>query len=80
MTMRVRGLDDAYSSAGIRHVVHQDGHLVLDVTDKNHSAHDIRPGTLLVNQSKSGVETVSQRGGTLRTAGIRGYNDAVLDV
>lgn len=69
-----------YSSTGVGHVIHKDSYLVLNITHKNHAADNIRSRALLVNQSKSGVETVCKRGSALRTAGIRRDDDAVLNV
>lgn len=37
-------------STGVCHVVDQDRNLVLDLTDQDHGADDIRPRPLLVDQ------------------------------
>lgn len=69
-----------YSSAGVGHVVDENGDLVLDVTDEDHATNDVGSGALLVNQSKGRVEAIGNRGGTLGTTSIRRHDDAVLNV
>ena len=69
-----------YSSASVSHVVNENGHLVLDITDEDHAADDVGAGTLLVDEGKGSVETVSDGGGTLGAAGVGRHNDAVFDV
>lgn len=53
----VGGLDEG--TTGISHVVDDDGDLVLDVTDKDHTGDLVGTGTLLVDQGELQVETVS---------------------
>ena len=45
-------------SAGICHVVDQDGNLVDDITDKHHATYDVGPRALLVDQGEAPVEAV----------------------
>lgn len=53
----VRCLDK--SSAGIGHIVHNNSHLVLDISYKNHSRNFIGARTLLVDKSELRVQSVS---------------------
>ena len=43
-------------------VVHQNGHLVLHVTDQHHAIHLVGSLALLVDQSEVNVQAVSDRG------------------
>lgn len=69
-----------YCPASVGHVVNENRNLVLDITDEDHAANNVGTRSLLVDESKSRVETVSNRCGTLGTTGIGRYNDAVLNV
>lgn len=69
-----------YSSTGVGHVIDENGDLILDVTHEHHATNDVGARALLVDESKPGVQAVSNRGGTLGTTGIGRNNDAVLDV
>ena len=60
-----------YSATSISHIVNQDGDLVLDVTDEDHAADNVRTRSLLVNKSEASVQAVSQRSSTLGATGVR---------
>lgn len=55
----------AESTAGVGHVIDDDGDLVLHVTDEDHARDFIRARALLVNQSELEIETVGDTSGTL---------------
>lgn len=59
----VGGLDK--SSASIGHVVDDDGNLVLDVTNKDHSGNFVGTRALLVDQGELRIQSVSDGGGTV---------------
>lgn len=61
----------SYSSTGIRHIIHNDSSLILNITDQHHPADDVRTWTLLVDQSKCSLKTISNRCRTLRASSIR---------
>lgn len=67
------------SPAGVRHVVHQDAHLVDDVSDQDHAPDLVGPRPLLVDQREGQVQPIGERGRALGAAGVRGHDDAVLD-
>lgn len=46
------------STAGISHIIDNNGNFVLDVSDENHAGNLIGPGTFLVYQSELQIETV----------------------
>lgn len=69
-----------YSSASISHVVNENGNLVLDITNEDHAADNVGTRSLLVDEGKGRVETVSDGCGTLGTTGIGRDDDTVLDV
>lgn len=69
-----------YSSASVCHVIDENGNLVPDITNKNHASNHVGARALLVNEGKGRVETISNRGGSLRTAGIGRNDDTVLNV
>lgn len=71
---------NTYSSAGIGHVVDENGRLVLDIADEDHATDDVGAWALLVDQGKGRVETVSNRGGALRATRVGRHNDAVVDL
>lgn len=69
-----------YGSASVSHVVNENGNLVLDITNEDHAADNVGTRSLLVDESKGRVETVSDGCGTLGTTGIGRDDDAVLYV
>lgn len=58
----VGGLDEG--SASISHIVDDDGNLVLDVTNKNHSGNFVGTRALLVDQGELRIQPVGDSGGT----------------
>lgn len=48
----------ADGATGVGHVVHQDGHTVLDVTHQHHAVHFISLLPLFVDEGKVHVQTV----------------------
>jgi hypothetical protein len=69
-----------YSSTSVCHVINQDGDLVLDVTDQHHAADDVGTRALLVNESESSVQAVSQRRSTLGATGVRRNDHTVFHI
>lgn len=55
----------AKGSAGISHIVHQNGNLSLHISDKNHPRDLVGLLALLVNQRKVQVQTIGNRGGSV---------------
>lgn len=51
-------------SAGVSHIVDNDGDLVLDVTDEDHSGDFVGAGAFLVDQSELEIESVRDSGST----------------
>lgn len=68
----------AYSSAGISHVVNQNGNLVLNIANQDHATNDIGARSLLVDQRKPDIQTISDGGCSLGTTSVRRHDDAVL--
>lgn len=58
----------ADGAAGVSHVVHQDGHTVLDVTHQHHAVHFVGLLPLFVDEGEVHIQTVSDG----RHAGQRG--------
>lgn len=67
-------------SARIRHVVHQNRNLVLDLSHQNHTPHDVGPRPLLVDEREGHVEAVGHGRGALGAAGVGGDDDERRDV
>jgi hypothetical protein len=51
-------------TAGVGHIVNDDGNLVLDVTDKDHARDLVGTGTFLVNKSELQVQAIGNGSGT----------------
>lgn len=66
-----------YCSASVGHVIHENGILVLDVTNKDHPSNLVRARALLVDEGKPRVQAIGNRGSTLGATGIGGDDDAV---
>ena len=49
-------------SAGVGHVVHQDSHAVLHITDKHHAVHFVCFFALFVNERKLHIQSVGNGG------------------
>lgn len=49
-------------SAGVGHVVHQDGHAVLHVSDQHHAVHLVGLFTLFVDERKLHIQPVGNGG------------------
>lgn len=52
-------------SAGISHVINDNGNLVLDVANKHHSGNFVRARTFLVDQGELRIQPVSESGGSV---------------
>lgn len=68
-----------YSATGVGHVVNKNGDLVADIADKNHATNNVGSGSLLVDESETGVQAVSKRCSTLGSTGIGRNDDTVVD-
>jgi hypothetical protein len=51
-------------TAGVGHIVNDDGNLVLDVTDKDHARDLVGTGTFLVNKSELQVQAIGNGSST----------------
>lgn len=67
-------------TAGIGHIVNEDGGLALDISNENHAGDLVWTSTLLVDKCELKVESVGDRGSALSSTSIWGNNNAVLDV
>lgn len=53
------------STAGIRHVVNDDGDLIFDVTNEHHAGNLVGTGTFLVDQGELRIQPVSDASGSV---------------
>lgn len=63
-------------AAGVCHVVDQNGHSILHVTDQNHGRDFVGLLTFLVDQGELDVQSVRYGGDTLGTASVRRHDNA----
>lgn len=70
----------SYSATSVRHVIHDDGSLILNVAHQHHATYDVGPRSFFVDQSESRVEAISEGCRTLRAASVRRDDDAVVDI
>ena len=66
--------------ARIRHVVHKDCDLVLDIAHEDHAADDVGAGPLLVDERKGDVEAVGHGSCALRAACVGADDDKVVNL
>lgn len=70
----------AYRSTSVGHVIDEDSHFVLDITNEDHAANDIGSRSLLVDESKRRIKAIGNRRCTLGTTSVGGDDDAILDI